>query len=84
MGKCSDLDDLFAYKTAKIVVVKDRWLGLLNFGFTVSILAYIVGYEILWNRGYMEKDTNVQGIVEMSIRAPKDSYYTLDKFPYCK
>ena len=80
-----DLDKAFSYKTSKVVVIQDRWLGILNLAFTVSILCYIIGYEIIWAGGYLEKDSAPNGIVEMSARMPQDnSYYTFSDLPYCK
>ena len=37
-----DLDDLFAYQTPKVVVVRDRWLGLLKLFFMLAIFVFVV------------------------------------------
>jgi hypothetical protein len=43
MSVCGhDLDDVFAYQTPKIVVVRDRWLGLLKLFFMLGIFIFVV------------------------------------------
>jgi hypothetical protein len=37
-----DLDDVFAYSTPKVVVVRDRWLGLLKLFFMLAIFVFVV------------------------------------------
>eukprot|EP00300_Choanocystis_sp_HF-7_P033189 c45485_g1_i1.p1 GENE.c45485_g1_i1~~c45485_g1_i1.p1 ORF type:complete len:417 (+),score=74.66 c45485_g1_i1:49-1299(+) len=54
--KSLDLDEVFAYKTFKVVVYLDARLGLLHILLVVLILIYIVGFAIIFNKGYIEKE----------------------------
>jgi hypothetical protein len=49
-----DLDDVLAYKTPMVAVIRDRKLGCLRMLFMTGIFFYIVVYELLMNKGYAE------------------------------
>ena len=49
-----DLDDVFAYKTPVVAVIRDRKLGILRLLFMTSIMIYIVIFSLILNKGYAE------------------------------
>ena len=51
-----DLDDALAYQTPKIVMIRDRTLGLLHYSFLAAILFYIIGFVMIMEKGYLEGD----------------------------
>jgi len=48
-----DTDEIFKYRTTRLVVVKDRRLGLLNYCSLLLVILYVFFYEILYNTGYL-------------------------------
>ena len=50
----ADLDDWLAYSTLKVVVVRDRYLGLLKYLLMLLILVYIGIFAIWLDHGYMD------------------------------
>eukprot|EP01065_Artemidia_motanka_P021714 TRINITY_DN25971_c0_g1_i3.p1 TRINITY_DN25971_c0_g1~~TRINITY_DN25971_c0_g1_i3.p1 ORF type:complete len:440 (+),score=145.70 TRINITY_DN25971_c0_g1_i3:39-1322(+) len=63
-----DIDDVFAYKTSRRVVIRDRKLGFIRLGIIVAIFVYVVIYEVVIQRGYLEKHNPV-GFVRTSVRS---------------
>jgi hypothetical protein len=64
-----DIDYLIAFKLPKVVVIKDRRLGILNLFFNLCIMSYVVIYLILYKNGsilYLP----VIGGVTMQLQAP--------------
>eukprot|EP00002_Diphylleia_rotans_P032298 TRINITY_DN6771_c0_g2_i1.p1 TRINITY_DN6771_c0_g2~~TRINITY_DN6771_c0_g2_i1.p1 ORF type:complete len:413 (-),score=101.93 TRINITY_DN6771_c0_g2_i1:169-1407(-) len=51
-----DWDDFFAYRTPKVVIMRDRYLGMLHYSFMGGIFGYIVIYVIIVSKGYLEED----------------------------
>lgn len=51
-----DIGALFYYDSPKYITVQNKKLGFLYFGIIFVILAYIVAYVIVLNRGYQELD----------------------------
>ena len=47
-----DWDELLAYPTIKVVKVRDRYLGSIRYFMLLLIFAYIVGYVLVYKRGY--------------------------------
>lgn len=64
----ADLDDLCAFKTYKTVKVRHKWLGCVYYGVTTLIVAYTVGYCIVYQKGWREP-IDVSGNVRSSIQA---------------
>lgn len=71
MVKCNDiLDSLFSYETPKIVHIRSRAVGVLSRLVQLAILGYIIGYVLVYKKGYQEfsdvessATTKVKGIV---------------------
>lgn len=90
-----DLDELFAYQTPKIVVLKDRWLGLFRLSLMLIIVSYIFIYMILY-RGEHLAVGDVDGVFRLSLRHPtmhscdpddigcRSNYTSFDTLSYCK
>nr|XP_005989067.1 PREDICTED: P2X purinoceptor 4 [Latimeria chalumnae] len=53
---------LFEYDTARIVVIKSRKVGLMNRIVQLAILAYIIGWVFVWEKGYQEFDSVVSSV----------------------
>lgn len=63
-----DVDEVFAYKTKRMVAIKDRRLGILNYSFMFATLIYVLVYQILFNTGYL-LITTPSGSHRFSLRA---------------
>ncbi|OMJ83511.1 hypothetical protein SteCoe_15543 [Stentor coeruleus] len=51
-----DMDKLFSYRTPKLVIIKDRYLGLLKILINVCILIYFVVYVIIMQKAYLQEE----------------------------
>lgn len=58
MVSCSDIliSTLFEYDTQKIVHIQSKTVGLINRFIQLIIIAYIVGFVLVYNKGYQEFD----------------------------
>eukprot|EP01098_Paradermamoeba_levis_P006209 TRINITY_DN2584_c0_g1_i1.p1 TRINITY_DN2584_c0_g1~~TRINITY_DN2584_c0_g1_i1.p1 ORF type:complete len:407 (-),score=79.82 TRINITY_DN2584_c0_g1_i1:184-1347(-) len=65
-----DADQVFDYKTVKMVRIKDRRLGLLYYFFVLCIVIYIVVGEVLLLKKYMLLE-KPEGSVRLSLLEPK-------------
>jgi hypothetical protein len=54
-----DLDNVFSYRTARFVIIRDIWLGCTHKILQVSILLYVIIYAIVLNEGYIKKQYSV-------------------------
>eukprot|EP00408_Alexandrium_pacificum_P027019 CAMPEP_0171205934 /NCGR_PEP_ID=MMETSP0790-20130122/26804_1 /TAXON_ID=2925 /ORGANISM="Alexandrium catenella, Strain OF101" /LENGTH=539 /DNA_ID=CAMNT_0011671465 /DNA_START=62 /DNA_END=1679 /DNA_ORIENTATION=+ len=90
-----DLDEVFAYQTVKIVVLKDRKLGLISLFLKLTIFCYIFLWVIL-HQGKHLSVADVDGVSRLSIRNPtigmcdpyevgcRANYTQFHKLPYCR
>lgn len=69
-----DCDDVFAYETQRFVRVKDRKLGILNLTFMILIFGYVVGFNVVWEKGY-RKVANVAGTARLQLQRPDVSLH---------
>ena len=76
-----DWDELLAYPTIKVVKVRDRYLGGIRYFMLLLIFAYIVGYVLIYDRGYYECETPT-GAIELSLKKP-DGYLYPWNYSYC-
>lgn len=76
-----DFDDVFAYQTSKIVIIKDRWLGLLRLAMVLVIILYIVVYVMYMHQGYLMYEVPV-GILYTSLLKPNSTINTTT-LDYC-
>ena len=54
----TDLERLFSYKTPMLVLIKDRYLGILKLLINLGILVYFVVYVIL-QKAYLQKEYSI-------------------------
>ena len=71
MGLDFDADDVFAYKVPRRVIIRDRWLGIARILILIGLFVYVVIYEVIIQRGYLQKDEPF-GLATMSIRKAGD------------
>eukprot|EP01111_Echinosteliopsis_oligospora_P016821 TRINITY_DN7116_c0_g1_i2.p1 TRINITY_DN7116_c0_g1~~TRINITY_DN7116_c0_g1_i2.p1 ORF type:complete len:418 (-),score=74.27 TRINITY_DN7116_c0_g1_i2:19-1272(-) len=78
-----DPDDVFAYSTFKLVLIRDRYLGFLHYIFQFCILLYILIYVLLIEKEYLDRSPAV-GVVKLDVSSgvtPGD--YDSNAFKYC-
>ncbi|NWU91056.1 P2RX4 protein, partial [Upupa epops] len=52
----------FEYDTPRIVLIRSRKVGLVNRAVQLAILAYVIGWVFLWEKGYQETDSVVSSV----------------------
>ncbi|XP_014450263.1 P2X purinoceptor 4 isoform X2 [Alligator mississippiensis] len=64
MASCRDCcySLLFEYDTPRIVMIRSRKVGLMNRLVQLGILAYVVGWVFIWEKGYQEIDSVVSSV----------------------
>ena len=78
-----DLDTVLGFRTKKMVLIRDRYLGAVYYSFFITILIYIVGYVVLWKQGYLRSES-ILGTTSVLLKNPASfAKITYDK-PYCK
>jgi len=61
-----DLDDVFAYETPKVVIIRDRRVGMVHRGIQAIITLFVVGVQLIYMEGYMARELNtgfINGII---------------------
>ncbi|XP_061459031.1 P2X purinoceptor 4 isoform X2 [Rhineura floridana] len=53
---------LFEYDTPRIVLIRSRKVGLMNRLVQLAILAYVIGWVFVWEKGYQETDSVVSSV----------------------
>ncbi|KAG9487737.1 hypothetical protein GDO78_007497 [Eleutherodactylus coqui] len=62
-GCCGELYScVFDYSTPRIALIKSRKVGLLNRVIQLVILAYVIGWVFVWEKGYQEFDTVISSV----------------------
>ena len=51
----------------RLVRIKDRRLGFLQFSFLAAIVGYIVGYALIWQQGYNTR-VPASGVTQLAVR----------------
>jgi len=89
-----DVDEVFQYQTPKMVVLKDRKLGLTAIGLKLTIFVYIFIWLILYQGKHLSV-ADVDGVYRLTLQQPTknmcnsedincdSNYTTLSKLPYC-
>jgi len=89
-----DLDEVFAYQTPKIVILKDRKLGFIAISLKVLIFVYIFLWTILFQGTHLSV-ADVDGVNRLSVRNPtrhmcdsfrvgcRANYTPFTELPYC-
>ncbi|KAK7088034.1 P2X purinoceptor 4-like isoform X1 [Littorina saxatilis] len=57
----------FEYDTPRIVHIRSKKVGIINRLIQITILAYLIGYVIVWRKGYQQFD-NVQSAVTTKVK----------------
>ncbi|XP_051887846.1 P2X purinoceptor 4a isoform X2 [Pristis pectinata] len=55
-------DGFLAYDTPRIVLIQNRIVGVVNRLVQLIILAYVVGWVFMWERGYQEFDSPIASV----------------------
>ncbi|CAH2295857.1 P2X purinoceptor 4 [Pelobates cultripes] len=62
-GFCRELYScIFDYSTPRIALIKSRKVGVMNRLIQLGILAYVIGWVFVWEKGYQEFDTVVSSV----------------------
>ncbi|XP_058889163.1 P2X purinoceptor 4-like [Acipenser ruthenus] len=62
-GCCRTLGPvLFEYDTPRIVSIKSRKVGLINRLVQLGILAYVIGWVFVWQKGYQQFDSVISSV----------------------
>lgn len=90
-----DSDDMLAYSTPKISLIRDRYIGCLYYCMVFLAMSWVLVGQVLWrNEHFMLKD--VQGIPRMLISHPtinqcdpneadcEANFKSLAELPYCE
>ncbi|XP_072443589.1 P2X purinoceptor 4-like isoform X3 [Chiloscyllium punctatum] len=63
MGSCSSVCDfILEYDTPRIVLIKNRKVGMINRVVQLAILAYVIGWVLVWQKGYQEFDSTIGSV----------------------
>ncbi|XP_036611130.1 P2X purinoceptor 4 isoform X4 [Trichosurus vulpecula] len=52
----------FEYHTPRIVLIRSRKVGLMNRGVQLIILAYVIGWVFVWQKGYQISDSVISSV----------------------
>ena len=66
-----DVDRLLSYNTKIQIFILDRWLGVTNVLLQILIVAYIVGYVFVYDRGYLEHE-QARGVTSLALSQADD------------
>jgi len=64
-AKGADLDDIFAYETIKVVIIKDSRVGMIHRGIQGVIATFVIGFQLIYSEGYMQREVNTGFIAGM-------------------
>lgn len=85
-----DLDKLLSYNTKQEVNILDRHLGISYYLIMLSILVYVIGYDLYWNQGYFVYEKargiiatqNAGDVYMVSSGKPGHRYFSADEIGY--
>jgi hypothetical protein len=89
-----DPDEVFAYQTPKLVVLKDRKLGFTAYGLKFAIFIYIFVYLVLYKGKHLEISGG-DGVYRVTLQYPTENscnpdhldcssnFTSFEKLPYC-
>ncbi|XP_078410296.1 P2X purinoceptor 4-like isoform X1 [Cetorhinus maximus] len=62
-GCCTSVCDFIVeYDTPRIVLIKNRKVGVVNRVVQFAILAYVIGWVLVWEKGYQEFDSTIGSV----------------------
>ncbi|KAF8791792.1 P2X purinoceptor 4-like isoform X1 [Argiope bruennichi] len=70
---------LFEYYTPKIVLIKNIKVGILNRFVQLAIISYIIGYAIIYNKGYQDFST-IESSVTSKVKGIAYTNYSESEF----
>lgn len=70
---------LFEYYTPKIVLIKNIKVGILNRFVQLAIISYIIGYAIIYNKGYQDFST-IESSVTAKVKGIAYTNYSKSEF----
>lgn len=74
-------ETLFSYHTPMSVVIENKCLALIHYVIAFTILGYVVGYNIIVDKGYLSK-TKIINDIRFGLSSPKTRVPTWN-LPYC-
>lgn len=89
----SDVDELLAYQTPKVVVIKDRMLGMIKYTFMFIIFLYVFVWQLAYKGAHLQLD-QLSGVARVQLQHPtkrcnpmdigcEANFSSLEKLPYC-
>jgi len=90
----TNVDELLAYETPKVVRIKDRMLGMLKYTFMLVIFCYVFVYTLAYKGSHFQLD-QLSGVARLQLQHPtmrcnpmdkacRANYSSLEQLPYCK
>jgi len=90
----TDVDELLAYQTPKVVRIKDRALGMLKYIFMLIIFCYVFVFQLAYKGSHFQLD-QLSGVARVQLQHPTKrcnpmdvgclaNYSSLQQLPYCK
>eukprot|EP01097_Dermamoeba_algensis_P011778 TRINITY_DN9265_c0_g1_i1.p1 TRINITY_DN9265_c0_g1~~TRINITY_DN9265_c0_g1_i1.p1 ORF type:complete len:376 (-),score=56.37 TRINITY_DN9265_c0_g1_i1:108-1235(-) len=76
-------DSIFSYQTPKIVKIHDTRLALIHYAFMILIFAYVVGFQIVWEKNYLMKEPPT-GTIRISTLKGNLTGTKVGDYPYCR
>jgi len=78
-----DLDEILAFKTPRVVIIRDRRLGILRIAVSIPILVYFVAKRLVWDKAYLALEP-VTGTIDFFVSAPQgQDRKNPTELPYC-
>jgi hypothetical protein len=89
----TDVDEVLAYQTPKVVKIKDRLLGVLKTIFVVCIFCYVVIFQLFYKGSHLRMES-LSGVARVQLQHPTklcnpmnvkcaSNYTSMEKLPYC-
>eukprot|EP01065_Artemidia_motanka_P027402 TRINITY_DN32602_c0_g1_i1.p1 TRINITY_DN32602_c0_g1~~TRINITY_DN32602_c0_g1_i1.p1 ORF type:complete len:682 (+),score=160.34 TRINITY_DN32602_c0_g1_i1:65-2047(+) len=79
-----DWDAVLMYTTAKRVQLRHRWLGLLYYALALTAVGYVIGYDIIWERGYqLPEEIDAASRVSITLPPLEDIKGAMGDADYC-
>jgi hypothetical protein len=79
-----DCDDAFAYETPKVVIVRDRWLGILKLVLSLGVVAYVIVTLVQADPpGYVKTAAPFGVTTKLSLQRPPGRVFDSRNMSYC-
>lgn len=88
-----DTDEMLAYQTPKVVMIKDRLLGVLKYTLMLCIFCYVFVWQLMYQGSHFYLD-HLNGVARLQLQHPTKScnpmdtecsanYTSFQSLPYC-